>query len=258
MSKDAYWFPHDSNARSDPKMLRLRMVGGVEGVGFYWCIIELLREQDNYKATSDEIDCLEFEMRPSQKGLLPCILESKLLIKDEDTGLIYSPSLLRRMEQWDEKKRKRQDAGRKGGLQKSSNARAMLEQKPSKAVANPTQNRTEQKSTEEYKTEQKKKYSPKAACAGLDWLDSGLWAEWVDHKKKKGAGVTERAMKKNIKTLTEMGTHRAKELIETAIDKGWKDFYEPKGATPGGPKETQHEKNMKVLREVRRANGIQD
>jgi hypothetical protein len=49
MSKDAYYFPHDSNARHDPKVIAMMAVYGAEGYGWYWIVVELLREQKDYK-----------------------------------------------------------------------------------------------------------------------------------------------------------------------------------------------------------------
>ena len=48
MSKDAYYFPHDSNARHDPKIVAMTAVYGMAGYGYYWAIIEILREQKDY------------------------------------------------------------------------------------------------------------------------------------------------------------------------------------------------------------------
>ncbi|MDQ7860585.1 DUF4373 domain-containing protein [Peribacillus frigoritolerans] len=49
MSKDAYYFTHDSNARHDPKVTAMRGVYGSEGYGWYWMLIEMLRESNDYK-----------------------------------------------------------------------------------------------------------------------------------------------------------------------------------------------------------------
>jgi uncharacterized protein YdaU (DUF1376 family) len=40
------YFPHDFGARSDPKLLALRLKLGMEGVGIYWCLVEFLHEQN--------------------------------------------------------------------------------------------------------------------------------------------------------------------------------------------------------------------
>ena len=54
--KDFCYFPHDSNARNDPRVLKLRRIATMEGVGVYWCILEIFRESENYML---EIELLE-------------------------------------------------------------------------------------------------------------------------------------------------------------------------------------------------------
>lgn len=48
MSKDAYYFRHDSNASQDPKMIQLISVYDYRGYGWFWRIVELMREQSDY------------------------------------------------------------------------------------------------------------------------------------------------------------------------------------------------------------------
>ena len=48
MSKDCYYFPHDSNAKDDPKCVLLIEQLGMEGYGIYWMLIETLRDQPDY------------------------------------------------------------------------------------------------------------------------------------------------------------------------------------------------------------------
>ena len=43
--KDTFYFPHDYNARSDPKLQDVLVTHGVAGLGVYWCIIEQIYEQ---------------------------------------------------------------------------------------------------------------------------------------------------------------------------------------------------------------------
>lgn len=49
MGKDTYYFPHDFNARNDPKLISLRHRHGAVGISVYWTIIEFLHEQDGNK-----------------------------------------------------------------------------------------------------------------------------------------------------------------------------------------------------------------
>ena len=46
--KDAYYFPHDYNAKDDPKCERLLYEMGQEGYGIFWTLIEVLRAQPDY------------------------------------------------------------------------------------------------------------------------------------------------------------------------------------------------------------------
>lgn len=44
--KGAFYFPHDYNARNDPKIIKLMRVHGLAGVGAFWCIVEQLYQND--------------------------------------------------------------------------------------------------------------------------------------------------------------------------------------------------------------------
>lgn len=50
MSKDAYYFTHDSNAKDDPKCALLIDQLGMEGYGIYWMLIEVLRDQPDHNS----------------------------------------------------------------------------------------------------------------------------------------------------------------------------------------------------------------
>lgn len=41
----AAYFPHDYNARTDPKLQQVMMTHGVAGLGVYWCLVEMMYEQ---------------------------------------------------------------------------------------------------------------------------------------------------------------------------------------------------------------------
>ncbi len=103
MKKEAYYFSHDSNARHDEKILAMRSVYKGEGYGWYWMIIEMMRD-----ATSHRLRCngkywhhaLAQQMQTQPKKALAfisdCIKEFKLF--RSDGNYIWSESLMRRME----------------------------------------------------------------------------------------------------------------------------------------------------------------
>lgn len=55
MSKDAYYFPHDSNAIQDPKMMTLLFECGLVGIGAFWVIIEILHQQPSGTMRQEEV-----------------------------------------------------------------------------------------------------------------------------------------------------------------------------------------------------------
>jgi hypothetical protein len=111
MGKDAFYFSHDSNARNDEKMLQLRAVYKSEGYGWYWIIIEMMRDANAYKlhydskyffkAIAEELKCSE---EKTEEFIEDCIKEFNLFVVKD--GYIYSESLLRRMAPMDSKREK--------------------------------------------------------------------------------------------------------------------------------------------------------
>lgn len=122
MLKDAYYFSHDSNARNDVRMIKLRRMGGLETVGLYWCVIEMLRESKDYELPIDNIDDICFDLRVDA-GKFDLLFICELLIQND--SVFYSNSLKNRMIRLDEIKEKRAKAGQIGGKSKA-NAKQML------------------------------------------------------------------------------------------------------------------------------------
>lgn len=101
--KNSYFFPHDYHARHDPKLAELLLTMGCEGVGIYWCLVEMLYENNGY---------LEVEKIPFYAKLLNTSLENieklvnnyKLFTKK--TKFFTSPTLLVRLKQINAKRKK--------------------------------------------------------------------------------------------------------------------------------------------------------
>ncbi|APB77424.1 DUF4373 domain-containing protein [Paenibacillus polymyxa] len=113
--KEAYYFSHDSNARHDPKITAMRGVYGSEGYGWYWILVEMMRESDGYKldmrskyayyAFASQMQC---GSDTAHKFIQDCITEFDLFAADETH--FWSASLLRRMEKKEEKSEKARKA----------------------------------------------------------------------------------------------------------------------------------------------------
>jgi hypothetical protein len=114
MAKEAYYFSHDANARRDPKILAMRSAYGSEGYGWYFMIIEILREQENFKFKKGKyfLDSLALELNSNKANikafLEDCVNEFELFVEDDE--YIFSNSLLRRMEKKEEKSKKAKES----------------------------------------------------------------------------------------------------------------------------------------------------
>ena len=118
--KDVYYFSHDANALSDPKILAMRCDYGFESYGLYWAIIEMLRNESNFKLPLHKNTYRAIKMQTGttidvEKYLNDCINE----YRDDESGnglfnsdgrMFWSASLLRRLKKYEEIKEKRSQA----------------------------------------------------------------------------------------------------------------------------------------------------
>nr|AGF93126.1 replication initiation protein [uncultured organism] len=136
-----HYFPHDSNARSDDKILSLRSELGNKAYAIYFMVLELMREEENYclKANGNLPGRLSMELSESKDFM------EEFIEKTQEIGLFeikdnrfYSEEFLRRMAHKDKKSKQARKAAMKrwhgdsngnGKNEESdSNADAMREQ----------------------------------------------------------------------------------------------------------------------------------
>jgi len=145
MKKEAYYFSHDANARHDPNICEMRAEFGMEGYGLYWAIIEMLREQENYKLSIKRVNAIAMqtycEKSLIKKFITQCIEEYGLFESDEEW--FWSKSLLRRMKAREEKSKKaRKSAEARWGkntnaIRTQSNRNALKEKKRKESKKSP-------------------------------------------------------------------------------------------------------------------------
>lgn len=101
MAKDPYYFTHDANAFSDPKIQAMVKKYGVAGYGMFWIIIERLRNESGYKLLDREYnwDALAMQMQCTSNDVKnfvsDCSCNYDLFV--QEGGFFYSESLLKRM-----------------------------------------------------------------------------------------------------------------------------------------------------------------
>lgn len=141
MPKDALYFSHDFGARNDPKLQEVQIQMGMEGIGIYWCTVEMLYEQGGYLPLS-ALRGMAFSMHVEEKKIRSVIEDFGLFAQTED-GLFYSSSALSRIEKKQRISEARRQAGRLGAAatngQRAANAEQMpelFEQVPEAPAAN--------------------------------------------------------------------------------------------------------------------------
>ena len=113
MSKDCYYFPHDSNAKDDPKCVLMIEQLGMEGYGIYWMLVEALRDQPDYTYPVANIPALARRYNTSAEKVRTVVYNYELFTVKEDK-IFFSESLYRRMLVFNENRAKRSAAGRLG------------------------------------------------------------------------------------------------------------------------------------------------
>lgn len=106
------YFSHDSNARNDEKLLRLRMRHKAAGYGVYFMLIELLREKEDFMRLKD-YNTIAFELREDAALVKSVIEDFGLFAFTQDGKRFYSVSLLKRMEKMEQISKARQKAANK-------------------------------------------------------------------------------------------------------------------------------------------------
>lgn len=123
------YFPHPSNARSSSMLVSLLIEEGYEGYGLYWAVLEVLRDAPGYKYNKDP-KVWAYVLHCQDQEKLTRILQIYGLFDLDDDGLLFSPWLSDQLGTYDDTRRRRQEAGKRGaasrwGSKASDNGNAM-------------------------------------------------------------------------------------------------------------------------------------
>src|SRR3989339_29456 len=92
----AEYFPHDYGARNDPKLAKLQMDMGYEGVGMYWSLVEYIYEVGGY-LDEEHITSTAFALNMDCLKLGKIVKDFKLFERDGEK--IFSKSILKRLKE---------------------------------------------------------------------------------------------------------------------------------------------------------------
>ena len=104
------YFPHDSNARNDIKLIKVRSKYGYEGFGIYFALVELLFTENN-KLCVDDYEALAFSLQ-CDSNILKQVIEDFDLFVLED-GCFYSKRLNNHIEDINKKSIKAKESASK-------------------------------------------------------------------------------------------------------------------------------------------------
>jgi hypothetical protein len=140
------WFKHDFKARTHPRLQRIQMRWGMEGIGLYWSVIEMLYEQNGVLMLS-ECDAYAFALRTDSERLATFMRESGAFIIDGD--VVISDTVNERIKERGDKSEKASISAKK----RWNDANAMRTHSDGNAIRE--EKRREEKNREEKKREDK-------------------------------------------------------------------------------------------------------
>jgi len=123
MQKEAFYFPHFSNARHDRKIRRLRKELGIEGYGIYFMLLETLRDQHDFMYPLADCDLLAEEFGTSDAKIKTVICNYELFDFEED-GKFFSPKMLVYLEPYFKMREQRIQAGKASAAKRVLNDRS--------------------------------------------------------------------------------------------------------------------------------------
>lgn len=90
---------------------------GHAAYGIYWMVLELLRDCQDYRI-GDNAKSIAWAIHSNDVDLVYRVLHSYGLFDKDSNGLLYSPWLCDIMQAYDDRKRKLQEAGRRGAAKR--------------------------------------------------------------------------------------------------------------------------------------------
>lgn len=114
-------------------LVSLLIEEGYVGYGLYWAILEVLRDAPRYRYSNDP-RVWAYVLHAQDTDQVERILSRYGLFDQDNDGLLFSPWLIEQLESYDDTRRRRQEAGKKGaasrwGISSSQDGNAMA--KPS-------------------------------------------------------------------------------------------------------------------------------
>jgi hypothetical protein len=217
MKKDAYYFPHFSNARHDRKLKRVIKDLGIEGYGIYFMVLEVLRDQQDFKYPLDDLDLLADEFGTSESKLKVVVSNYDLFQIDIDNNF-FSMRQKFYMQPYLEKTQRAKDAAQlRWNKVKDANA---LPNADANADANAMQGK--ESKVKEIKVKEIKVLSARDL----------IFEKWFKYKREKKQSYTTTGIETLTKTWASYSDEQLEQIIDTSISNNYSGLFAPRGQTP--------------------------
>lgn len=196
--KKSYYFQHDFEAISDPKIQYILAKFGAEGYGLWWRIVEMLHQDEHNRLPLKPYvffaldGQLALDNGVSKSFIDTCIEDVELLQSDGE--YFWSERVLKNVGKMQDIKEKRSSAGKKSAEKRSEN-----QEVATSVEQNPTS--VEQNSTKENKRKENKQYTKPSlsevieffnqngfedigAIKAFNYYDEGDWQDSKGNKVK--------------------------------------------------------------------------
>jgi uncharacterized protein YdaU (DUF1376 family) len=251
------YFSHDLNARNDRKLIRLAMKHGMEGIGIYWCIIEMMYEEQG-RIMRSECERIAFELRTSCEKIESVLQDFDLFYADAECW--HSASVNKRIEaqiqvsngakkaaqtRWEKFRNQSVTEENATAMRTHTNRNANKEKK--RKVKESKINNTETREMLPARIEKKQLFE-----VGEYGFFEPLVDSWISYKKSKGQSYkTKQTLDVFVKRLIELSDGdygKAESIVNQSIGNNWAGIFELKnGAAPRSKFDTQKDEAMKAL-----------
>lgn len=211
MKPDTFYFPHDYNAQNDPKMITLLHRCGLEGIGAYWVIVELMHQQPDDKLPYEVFEsqirmyCKLHNKTDTQvKDICSALIETKLFKKDGE--YITCARVSNNKKHREAISEKRREAGR------ISAEKRFGKPKPE----HPKPDKSEKEISQDTFTHLK------------DEKFSNTFKDYIEMRVKIRKPATDRAKEMVLEKLHKHDINTAIAMLEQSIVSSWQNIYELK------------------------------
>ena len=210
MKKDAFYFPHFSNARHDRKLKRVIKDLGIEAYGIYFMILEVLRDQQDFKYPMVDLDLLADEFGTSESKVLVVVNNYDLFTIDSDEKF-FSPKMLTYLEPYFRMREQRKLAGKASADKRLSIDRSTTVQ----------QSKVKESKEKEIKVKETKVLSARDL----------IFEKWFKYKREKRQAYTTTGIETLIKTWSSYTDEQLEQIIDTSISNNYSGLFAPKNYT---------------------------